>query len=75
MAQPGALRAMACHLGDDGNVIPCAGYVVAVGRDSSALRLLAARKLFNFDDYTTDAPLHPSLEALMAAHPDPAERS
>lgn len=64
---------MGCHLGTDQQPIPCAGFVVVVGRESIGLRLAAAKGWIRFEDYTTDAPLHPSMEAMMAAHPDPAE--
>lgn len=73
MLRPGSLRAMACHLGDEAQPIPCAGFVVVVGRDSLGLRLAAASGVLRFEDYTTDAPLHRSLAAMMAAHPDPDE--
>ena len=73
MLRPESLRAMACHLGNDAQPIPCAGFVVVVGRDSVGLRLAAARGVLRFEDYTTDAPLHGSLAAVMAAHPDPDE--
>lgn len=73
MLRPGSLRAMACHLGDQAHPIPCAGFVVVVGRDSLGLRLAAAGGVLRFEDYSTDAPLHRSLAAMMAAHPDPDE--
>jgi hypothetical protein len=73
MCAPDSLKAMACHLGTERNVIPCAGFVVVVGRDSIGLRLAASRGVLRFEDYETDAPLHPSMAAMMAAHPDPAE--
>lgn len=75
--EPTSLRAMGCHLGasEPGTATstPCAGFVLQVGLDNNGIRLALLRRWFKLSDFTTDAPLHPTMEAMMAAHPDPRD--
>lgn len=71
--EPTSFKAMGCHLGapEPGTPtsIPCAGFVLQVGTANLGIRVALMRGWFKLSDFTTDAPLHPTMEAMMAAHP------
>jgi hypothetical protein len=73
---PTSVKAMGCHLGCEPGTAtstPCAGFVLQVGTDNIGIRLALMRGWFKLSDFGTDAPLHPTFDAMLAAHPDPSE--
>lgn len=71
--------AQACHLSSDKAPEPCAGFVAAQktnGCENIGLRIAVAVGCVKLDNYGTDTgALHPDLDAVLAAHPDPCTQA
>ena len=63
-------KVMACHLSTDEKPYGCAGFIARVGTDSFAVRLAMAFGALDLAEYGDGgAELHPTMAAMLAAHP------
>lgn len=63
-------RLMQCHCSPDEDPTPCVGFVLQVGVESVGVRVGLVRGWFRMDDFDRGgAELHPTWDAMLAAHP------
>lgn len=51
---PGGLKAMACHLSQDDNMVACSGHMIKVGAESIGVRLLMISGVDHPDNHTDE---------------------
>lgn len=65
---------MACHLSTDDEPYACVGFALRVGFQSVPLRMAAVMGAFDMSECSDGgAELHPTMAAMLAAHPDPLD--